>query len=407
MPIVDTTWRSESPVEIASSCVNIPQTELVHCPVFCTPWLRALSAIMGLCASIPEEKRAEYAKNKQIASEMKKNHLREQAVTKLLLLGAGESGKSTVFKQMKQLYTDEGWSEEELMAKKNHIFENIVDSLRILILETTEPTLEIVDKLSYDGDAQAAVAKLQEMPKSYALTPEIGALISSVWKHPNTQRTYARRSDFQLNDNTEYYLNEIDRIASAEYAPSLQDVLRVRIRTSGIVEAKFKINKSPFRMFDVGGQRNERKKWIHCFDDVTAVIYVVSLSGYDQVCFEDATQNRLVESLDLFADTRNNKWFKNTPFILFLNKVDLFEKKIADIDLRNMEKKWFLNYNGGTNFDAALAFIKEEFASKTPAGQELYTHETTATNTKNVELVFDACKDIFLRRNLQDAGFME
>ena len=160
-------------------------------------------------------------------------------------------------------------------------------------------------------------------------------------------------------------------------------------------------------MFDVGGQRNERKKWIHCFDDVTAVIYVVSLSGYDQVCFEDATQNRLVESLDLFADTRNNKWFKNTPFILFLNKVDLFEKKIADIDLRNMEKKWFLNYNGGTNFDAALAFIKEEFASKTPAGQELYTHETTATNTKNVELVFDACKDIFLRRNLQDAGFME
>ena len=160
-------------------------------------------------------------------------------------------------------------------------------------------------------------------------------------------------------------------------------------------------------MIDVGGQRTERRKWIHCFDDVTAVIYVVSLSGYDQVCFEDATQNRLVESLDLFADTRNNKWFKNTPFILFLNKVDLFKKKIADIDLRNMEKKWFLNYNGGTDFDAALGFIKEEFMSKTPNGQELYTHETTATNTQNVEHVFDACKDIFLRRNLQDAGFME
>ena len=87
--------------------------------------------------------------------------------------------------------------------------------------------------------------------------------------------------------------------------------------------------------------------------------------------------------------------------------MDLFKKKIADIDLRNMEKKWFLNYNGGTNFDAALGFIKEEFMSKTPNGQELYTHETTATNTQNVEHVFDACKDIFLRRNLQDAGFME
>ena len=36
-------------------------------------------------------------------------------------------------------------------------------------------------------------------------------------------------------------------------------------------------------MFDVGGQRSERKKWIPCFEDVTAIIFIVALSEYDQV----------------------------------------------------------------------------------------------------------------------------
>lgn len=44
-----------------------------------------------------------------------------------------------------------------------------------------------------------------------------------------------------------------------------------------------------YRLFDVGGQRSERKKWIHCFEDVTAIIFCVALSGYDQVLHEDET----------------------------------------------------------------------------------------------------------------------
>ena len=59
-------------------------------------------------------------------------------------------------------------------------------------------------------------------------------------------------------------------------------------------------------MYDVGGQRNERKKWIHCFDSVTAVIFVAALSGYDSKCYEDHTQNRMIEALVLFEDISNS-----------------------------------------------------------------------------------------------------
>lgn len=86
-------------------------------------------------------------------------------------------------------------------------------------------------------------------------------------------------------------------------------------------------------MLDVGGQRSERRKWIHCFDSVTAVMFCVALSEYDQVLREDATQNRMKESLLLFDEVSNSHWFKNTSFILFLNKTDLFKEKIGRVDL--------------------------------------------------------------------------
>ena len=85
-----------------------------------------------------------------------------------------------------------------------------------------------------------------------------------------------------------------------------------------------------FRLFDVGGQRSERKKWIHCFDEVKAIIFVTSLSDFDLMLCEDRTINRMSESMRLFASICNNRWFQETCMILFLNKIDVFEAKITD-----------------------------------------------------------------------------
>mmetsp|Transcript_88295 Transcript_88295/g.252559 ORF Transcript_88295/g.252559 Transcript_88295/m.252559 type:complete len:81 (-) Transcript_88295:610-852(-) len=72
-------------------------------------------------------------------------------------------------------------------------------------------------------------------------------------------------------------------MSDPEYTPSEEDVLLCRSRTIGIVKTVLEIDKNEFNIFDVGGQRNERRKWIHCFDEVTAVIFVAALSEYDQV----------------------------------------------------------------------------------------------------------------------------
>lgn len=81
-------------------------------------------------------------------------------------------------------------------------------------------------------------------------------------------------------------------------------------------------------MFDVGGQRDERRKWIQCFNDVTAIIFVTACSSYNMVLREDPTQNRLKESLELFKSIWNNRWLRTISVILFLNKQDLLAEKI-------------------------------------------------------------------------------
>lgn len=122
------------------------------------------------------------------------------------------------------------------------------------------------------------------------------------------------------------------------YVPTHADVLRARVRSAGIEEATFRFEDDFYRMIDVGGQRSERRKWIHCFDCVTAVIFCVSLSEYDQTLREDDQQNRMTESLSLFEEISNSRWFSNTNFILFLNKTDLFQEKIKQVPLSNYFK---------------------------------------------------------------------
>ena len=98
-------------------------------------------------------------------------------------------------------------------------------------------------------------------------------------------------------ESNELYFHKIDLLASPGYLPTDEDILASRVRTCGIVEETYVIENVEFIIIDVGGQRNERKKWIHCFDNVNALIFVAALSEFDQMMFEDETQNRMIDTL--------------------------------------------------------------------------------------------------------------
>jgi len=149
-------------------------------------------------------------------------------------------------------------------------------------------------------------------------------------------------------------------------------------------------------LVDVGGQRSERKKWLGCFQDVMAILFCVALSEYDQTLWEDARVNRMHESLELFGSTANSKWFPNTSKILFLNKSDIFQDKIARKDL----KCCFPDYNGGCDFLNATHFIEQKFVERNKTKTPVFTHITCATNTENIQFVFNTVKEIVLSQSL-------
>jgi guanine nucleotide-binding protein G(o) subunit alpha len=185
-----------------------------------------------------------------------------------------------------------------------------------------------------ERDAGMVLDKISRMADTEPFEPELLEAMKRLWVDSGVQLCFSRSNEYQLNDSAKYFLDKLDEIGNSNYLPSTQDILRTRVKTTGIVEINFSFKDLNFRVFDVGGQRSERKKWIHCFEDVTAIIFIVALSEYDQVLVEDETTNRMHESLRLFDSICNNKWFVNTSIILFLNKKDLFEEKIQRSSLR-------------------------------------------------------------------------
>jgi guanine nucleotide-binding protein G(i) subunit alpha len=103
------------------------------------------------------------------------------------------------------------------------------------------------------------------------------------------------------------FFDEVQRITKPDFVPNEHDVLRARTKTTGIAETRFNMGNLSIHLFDVGGQRSERKKWIHCFEAVTSIIFCVALSEYDQVLLEESGQNRMAESLVLFESVVNSR----------------------------------------------------------------------------------------------------
>lgn len=376
---------------------------------------------MGLCgAKLTDEEQNALDISREIERQNKEMFELEQSKIKLLLLGAGESGKSTIFKQMKILY-GLGFDDSALSLMTPVIYNNTIVGMRTLC--------EATSVLGIDIPANDKMTEFMEKVSTEAPVDEyVGGLVRDLWADAGIQQTYERRAEFQLFDSAKYFFKNITRISSPDFRATVDDVLQSRVRTSGIVEEKYNIDGVDFEMFDVGGQRNERKKWIHCFAEVTAIIFVAAISEYDQVLYEDMTQNRMVEAIELFDEICNLEWFRETAMLLFLNKMDLFEMKIKKVDIKiqmpGKPDEWlFDDYTFGLCTcgggypteepctcgvqDEGKAFLQQKFmeVNRNPE-KTVYPHVTCATDTSNVGHVFNACKDIILNNNLKGSGFV-
>lgn len=358
---------------------------------------------MGACSS-------KKAREEQLARDIDKNMVEaqkaEQNTSKLLLLGAGESGKSTLFKQMMVIYGSGFQTEEDCLPFKPIIHNNIVTSMKTLVKAAAQHA---------DGAViacQEAKQVVETCSDDQTIDSKLGNYISQLWKDTAIQTTFENRCHFQLTDSAAYFFERIDEVYQPGWLPTQDNVMRARVRTTGIVENDFVIDSNLFKMYDVGGQRNERKKWIHCFEGVTAVLFVGVLSEYNLRLYEDDTMNRMEETLNLFDEIINSRWFHETHVILFLNKRDVFAEKIEKYPLTECCPLFNADCDGFdaesiNTYDGGCKAIKDLFMSKnTQSSKNIYTHITCATDTDNTKVVFEAVKDIVIRASLNEAGLV-
>lgn len=290
-----------------------------------------------------------------------------------------------------------GFSNSEREQYRAIVFTNMLTSMRTM-LEAME-YLSIPLALEENDRHIDLLIEEHELSSGEVLPQEYLTPFKSMWSDPGIQTAARRGNEYALHDNVFYFFDDIDRLFAPNFIPTDQDILHCRLKTTGISETVFALSDLTYRMFDVGGQRSERKKWIHCFENVTAVLFLVAISGYDQCLVEDKEANQMSEALMLFDSICNSQWFVRTSMILFLNKIDLFKIKLQHSRISD----YFPEFNGDQNDEeAATSFFQRKFVKVNRSERkDIYTHYTNATDTTLLRSVMMSVTDIILQRNLQ------
>lgn len=261
-----------------------------------------------------------------------------------------------------------------------------------------------------------------------AATREYAPVVGEMWKDPAIQATYRRKAELHmLPDVAEYFLEKVADISSNDYEPTDRDILFAEGVTqgSGLAELEFSLDeRSPvsetynenydqasslirYHLIRINAKGiTEGCKWLEMFEDVRAVVFCVALDEYDHMWTDGNTalQNKMLLSRDLFQNILRHPCFRDTPFVLLLNKYDSFEDKIHTVPLKTCE--WFSDFDPvkastftpQTLAQQAYTYVahkfKKLFESINNTGRKLYTFQLKARDQSTVSASFQYVKEI-------------
>lgn len=251
---------------------------------------------------------------------------KQTLVAEVAIVGTAQSGKSTILKQLDHLFNqrikNNTFAQEPSMVL--HDFKGKFKQLLSVAQKTSSSTNKVFESFDWIDDPVLSVSRFQQAWQSIE--------VQTVWKN--------RTMYPELSQDLGYFCAHLDRILDPDYIPTREDDLRNYKETTGLTNVKLNLksaqlkphlSKFTFSLFDVGGRRRERRKWIHVLNDQAAILFVISLSSFDEALVEDAHENSLDDSVSLFRGMLLLKNNHSQKFILILNKIDLFREKVNKI----------------------------------------------------------------------------
>jgi len=298
------------------------------------------------------------------------------------------------------------WLPSEIESYRQLVFGNVLDGMRELLITMRDDFH--IDVAEENVQYLPVVLNTSYIVEEDPFPPSLLRPLTALWSDPGVKAAYKRGNEVALPDSLYYFLDDLPRLWKPEYVPNNGDIVHCRAQTTGVTETSFKTCDRIVRFIDVGGLKGERRKWVHFFQNVTNILFSVSLSGYDRCLIEDRNANQMKDAIQMWNSICNSQWFTETALILFFNKTDLFQQKILYSPIRT----FFPDYEGPEGDFAAgkeyfrLRFVRLSQKSTRQPNRELFIHFMSITNTNALRVIMTAVEDTSIRRNLLQMTWM-
>lgn len=297
-------------------------------------------------------------RNSYIDSELKTDELYDKINYKLLILGTGESGKSTVVKQLMFL-ANKKLNQRQIDTYVKGLRFNVIESMYLYLSKIKD--LNLIVPLNLELDIETVTQKYSKFDTNSDST--FGAVIKRLYESDLFSSIKSEKHQFWNLETSDFYFKNASRIFGDGYLPTDEDIILCRKKTLGISLIKIKCDPLCWTIVDIGGQKSERRKWITQFDNVAVIIYIVNLVDFNGIAY-DTEMNKMSETLEVFQETLRNPCFEKTPLYLIFNKKDLFDNLINN-DSGNF-KKSFPRYSGKMEFEQCFEYLLSQFQDRIP-----------------------------------------
>ena len=319
----------------------------------------------------------------------------------LLVMGAANSGKDELIQQVSANYGTKH-SEHERRSQLPAIFRLVLLSMQALVVHSNR-----IHPILANSPVYPCKRRLEQVTSDESNQAELVEAVRLLWGNHNIQHSFQQLPLLPQWSSAHYFFDRIDVLCQESYVPTELDIEQLTRLAGGFVESVCTIDNISLKFIDGGqhsGKGGDNTKWLHHFDQVTCVIFVADLSSYDQPHPDDGV-SCLRHAIDNFAAKCNSRAFRSTPFIVLLNKRDVFEKKLQTTPLSRL----FPSYQGDGSCDSACAHVYDEFRARRP-DDYCQVYILTAATTTDMEwmgALFNSVKDIIIRQALQEAGLVD
>ena len=419
-------------------------------------------------------------KRREMHYQMWETEKRQKRIKKLILFGAPNSGKSTLFRSFNPITTKNGRGLNNTLTRQqatNHLVHGYIrSSFKPFITDITMPCSQYYGSYDHPSDILHIIrqncvsAMLTLLEKSQELydrdavryascflnmndetvnaikvvmhyrditflqevdclrIKELGKAMHLLWNLDAIQKTSELGGNgYSLPSNMDYFFDKVKDVMTKDYKPTSQDTLKSKIRANRFIEYNYIHRDIQTMIVDVGRPYgiDKGKNWIHRFEDVCAVIFVANLHHYSVLnhwC-EDG-KSVLYESIDLFGEVCNSRWFRKAELILLLNKDDLFKDALRKQIPLSTCFSWADGWNGPEynptqnddiadkrHFEAcykrAKNFIAERFCRRNQNPyRKVFWHVTCAAETDIMEDLHWDVQNICSSKNMKSGGLV-